>query len=160
MMVLRARETASGTTTQTFSNLNVGTTVQGQTTYEYTFTRGTGANQLNAGVDITSVRGVSFSGATVNANNRITVVDEDTIRITLGFSPGAGATITASFTAVEAANPTIYPADRCTWEQLTDPTGYGIDDAVFYPGNTVGRLLYDAQLGFIGKSGRFVKIAN
>ncbi len=160
MMVLRARENSSGAAAQTFSNLNVGTTVAGQTTYDYTFTRGTGANQLPANREITSVRGVSFSGATVNANNTITVVDEDTIRITLGFSPGAGATITASFTATETADYTIYPADRCTWEQRTDPTGYGIDDGVFYPGNVVGVPLFDAELGFIGKSGRFVKIAN
>ena len=33
----------------------------------------------------------------------------------------------------------IFPADRCSWEQVVDASGrgYGIDNANFYPGTTV-----------------------
>ena len=64
----------------------------------------------------------------------------------------------------------IFPADRCVWEQVDDATGgYSITNASFVglthtPGATPAQgryiLLTDAQLGFIGKSGRFVAIRN
>ena len=67
----------------------------------------------------------------------------------------------------------IFPADRCVWSQVDDSTGgYSIDNASFVglthtpggsgAGEATGRyvLLTDAQLGYIGKSGRFVAISN
>ena len=61
----------------------------------------------------------------------------------------------------------IFPADRCVWSQVDDATGgYSIDNATFvgltHSNTTTGRyvILTDAQLGFIGKSGRFVAISN
>ena len=55
----------------------------------------------------------------------------------------------------------IYPADRCTWTQtqVGGTGGYVIATATFYPGNAVGSAITDPELGFIGKSGRFVKVA-
>ena len=62
----------------------------------------------------------------------------------------------------------IFPADRCTWQQIDDASGrgYGITDVRYYPGttSTLGgesapvHTIADAELGFIGKSGRFVEI--
>ena len=64
----------------------------------------------------------------------------------------------------------IFPADRCSWEQVAVATGgYSIDNAAFYPGASLaigGRTsaashpINNARLGFIGKSGRFVEIAS
>ena len=67
----------------------------------------------------------------------------------------------------------IFPADRCIWAQITtvdsdsNPTGgYSIDDAAFIglthssAGNGSYIPLTSAQLGYIGKSGRFVAISN
>jgi len=55
----------------------------------------------------------------------------------------------------------LYPADRCTWRQTYDDVTnqYLIYDATFYPGNAAGITIDEAQLGYIGKSGRFVEIA-
>jgi len=55
----------------------------------------------------------------------------------------------------------IYPADRCTWRQTYDNNSneYLVYDATFYPGNATGVTIDEAQLGYIGKSGRFVGIA-
>ena len=57
---------------------------------------------------------------------------------------------------------TIYPADRCTWVQATrtDGMGYSIASASFYPGNAAATVIPNPRLGYIGKSGRFVEIAN
>ena len=64
----------------------------------------------------------------------------------------------------------IFPADRCVWEQVDDATGgYSVQNVDFVglthtPGGTptTGRYVSvtNAQLGFIGKSGRFVAISN
>ena len=55
----------------------------------------------------------------------------------------------------------IHPADRCTWTQTAASAGgYAIADAEFYPAiGTAPIAITNAQLGFIGKSGRFVEIA-
>ena len=60
----------------------------------------------------------------------------------------------------------IFPADRCTWvEQVpTGGRGYSITNAFFYTGlsGTEGETatsIGDPELGFIGKSGRFVEIS-
>ena len=57
---------------------------------------------------------------------------------------------------------TIYPADRCTWEQetRTNGQGYSINNASFHPGNAAATTIPSPRLGYIGKSGRFVEIAN
>ena len=65
----------------------------------------------------------------------------------------------------------LLPADRCLWEQLPDSTGgYTIENVRFFGGSTANGILfattgsgtinYDARLGYIGKSGRFVPISN
>ena len=59
---------------------------------------------------------------------------------------------------------TIYPADRCSWVQTydggTEGIGhYEINGGMFYPGNAGAVALGDnIELGFVGKSGRFVPI--
>lgn len=62
----------------------------------------------------------------------------------------------------------IIPADRCTWIQDAYADGeYSISDVVFYDGSTANGVALDisggggggsVELGFIGKSGRFVAI--
>ena len=67
----------------------------------------------------------------------------------------------------------IFPADRCIWSQIdtvdsdSNPTGgYSIENAAFVglthttAGNGEYIRLTSAQLGFVGKSGRFVPISN
>ena len=67
-------------------------------------------------------------------------------------------------------NGNIFPADRCTWAQSAQAAGdsnYSIENAVFYPGASVNNVLGittaathipigEPELGYIGKSGRFV----
>ena len=60
---------------------------------------------------------------------------------------------------------TIFPADRCTWQQVDSTgSGYSIDVVRFYPGDTNATDLSGTNLsnmlGYIGKSGRFVAISN
>ena len=56
---------------------------------------------------------------------------------------------------------TIYPADRCTWQQRYLNDQYDIETAIFYPGHAAPIALGDnVTLGFIGKSGRFVPITD
>ena len=66
----------------------------------------------------------------------------------------------------------IFPADRCIWAQSYNQTTseYTISDAYFLPlthsagtaADDIGSFypLANAQLGYIGKSGRFVEIAS
>ena len=55
----------------------------------------------------------------------------------------------------------IFPADRCTWTQIADPNGgYDITNAAFWSGDGSSQIIQAPKLGYIGKSGRFVKIAN
>ena len=52
----------------------------------------------------------------------------------------------------------IFPADRCSWRQTTNTSGgYDLADAQYLNGTTLVSL-NNAELGYIGKSGRFVKI--
>ena len=62
----------------------------------------------------------------------------------------------------------IFPADRCIWSQTPGPDsrGYLIGTTRFFPGapltgsSSNNHVVVDnAQLGYIGKSGRFVEIA-
>ena len=63
---------------------------------------------------------------------------------------------------VKDSSGVIYPADRCTWvESAAAGGGYSIGTAKFYDGATAGgTALTSPELGFIGKSGRFVKISS
>lgn len=66
-------------------------------------------------------------------------------------------------TVTAASEGTIYPADRCTWRQeYREGSGYSIIDGTFYQGaGTIPSIpIIAAELGYIGKSGRFVKIAD
>ena len=62
----------------------------------------------------------------------------------------------------------IFPADRCIWSQTAAPNrnGYLIGTVRFFPGAPLtgaasnNHVVVDnAQLGYIGKTGRFVEIA-
>ena len=55
----------------------------------------------------------------------------------------------------------IYPADLCTWEQVDNGgfNGYDITNVLFY-GTGTGVAKTGCELGFIGKSGRFVQITD
>ena len=55
----------------------------------------------------------------------------------------------------------IYPADNCTWIEAASSSGngYTINTANFY-GTGAAVAIANPVLGFIGKSGRFVKISD
>ena len=62
----------------------------------------------------------------------------------------------------------IFPADRCVWGQTAGPDnrGYLVSTVRFFPGAPITGaasnnhvVIDNAQLGYIGKSGRFVEIA-
>ena len=52
----------------------------------------------------------------------------------------------------------IFPADRCVWEQSQqmDTSNYEISNAHFVAGNGTYNPIANPELGYIGKSGRFV----
>jgi len=61
----------------------------------------------------------------------------------------------------------IFPADRCTWTQSQTNVHYEIANAVFHFGGSTGAgagtsanvvSIDSPELGYIGKSGRFVRI--
>ena len=56
----------------------------------------------------------------------------------------------------------IFPADRCTWQQTYNSTGkyYSISNARFFGNGTTAVTLTSAELGYIGKTGRFVPITD
>ena len=70
-------------------------------------------------------------------------------------------TLQANFQGITQGNPHLFPADRCVWNQgdATNREGYRIDTAYFFPGNADAVQVMNPQLGYIGKSGRFVEIA-
>jgi hypothetical protein len=55
----------------------------------------------------------------------------------------------------------IYPADNCSWKEAASASGHGytINTANFY-GTGAAVVIANPVLGFIGKSGRFVKISD
>jgi len=55
----------------------------------------------------------------------------------------------------------IYPADNCSWKEAASSSGngYTINTANFY-GTGSAVAITSPVLGFIGKSGRFVKISD
>ena len=67
-------------------------------------------------------------------------------------------------TSNKTGDTTIFPADKCTWQQIVDAdSGLVIENVWFYPGGS-GMYLSVASasvlLGHIGKSGRFVAMSN
>ena len=61
------------------------------------------------------------------------------------------------------AGPTVFhnfPADRCVWAQSYSQTTqqYTITSARFFGNTSPGAAIGNAELGYIGKSGRFVPI--
>ena len=77
-------------------------------------------------------------------------------------------TTEAAAIGVPANAPHIFPADRCVWTQTAAPNqqGYLIGTVRFFPGapltgsaSTNHVVVDNAQLGYIGKTGRFVEIA-
>ena len=94
-------------------------------------------------------------------------IDENTIIIDDNFPTrfGSGDTITipvgqATLLNSAVVHETLYPADRCTWRQHSlGARGYGAANVQFYPGNAAAIDIVSAELGYIGKSGRFVEIA-
>lgn len=56
---------------------------------------------------------------------------------------------------------TIFPADLCVWEQVDNggSDGYDITNVLFY-GTGTGVAKTGCELGYIGKSGRFVQITD
>ena len=52
----------------------------------------------------------------------------------------------------------IHPADRCVWDQSQQmgTSNYEIGTAYFVRGNGEYSLITNPELGYIGKSGRFV----
>ena len=56
----------------------------------------------------------------------------------------------------------IFPADKCVWGQIYNgsATEYQIQGAYFFSGNVNAVQIQNPQLGYIGKSGRFVEIAS
>ena len=60
------------------------------------------------------------------------------------------------------ATTTIYPADRCTWTEHSDANGYHIEAPMFVTDSAaaIGATGDTIELGYIGKSGRFVSVSN
>ena len=52
----------------------------------------------------------------------------------------------------------IHPADRCIWTQSqeTGTSNYVIANAFFVAGNATYNAIANPELGYIGKTGRFV----
>lgn len=58
----------------------------------------------------------------------------------------------------DTATNTIYPAETCTWVEIPLANGYDIGSVNTYATGTAVAIAA-AELGYIGKSGRFVKIS-
>ena len=72
-------------------------------------------------------------------------------------------TLSAAAHGIPANVPHIFPADRCVWNQTYNGTArqYFVSTAFFFSGAAAaGTVIVDPQLGYIGKSGRFVEIAS
>ena len=107
------------------------------------------------------------------AGNAVNFNGDGTFSLT-GVNLSSRVSVTIDFGIPEhvAVQHVMYPADRCTWTQepSRDRRGYAIRDAAFYPGNAAQIALgsisaaneevLNVELGFIGKSGRFVGITD
>ena len=54
----------------------------------------------------------------------------------------------------------IYPADRCVWQQTTSGDSWAIELAKYEPATGAPVDIKGAQLGYIGKSGKFIPITD
>ena len=63
---------------------------------------------------------------------------------------------------VAAPNVHNFPADRCVWSQSynANTRQYVITSARFFGNTAPGAPIQNAELGYIGKSGRFVAITD
>jgi len=59
---------------------------------------------------------------------------------------------------IKDSSDVTYPAQLCTWVEVEVDGGYTITTAKFY-GTGSAVALTGTDLGYIGKSGRFVKIS-
>jgi len=60
---------------------------------------------------------------------------------------------------IKSSSGAIHPADLCVWTQVEVDGGYEITNAGFYGTSTLTPLGVGCELGYIGKSGRFVKMS-
>lgn len=58
----------------------------------------------------------------------------------------------------DTATDTIYPAETCTWVEISVAGGYDIGTVKTYISGTAVAIAA-AELGYLGKSGRFVKMS-
>ena len=70
--------------------------------------------------------------------------------------------LAAAHQGIPANESHLFPADKCVWGQIYDGTAreYQIQGAYFFSGNVNAVQIQNPQLGYIGKSGRFVEIAS
>ena len=68
--------------------------------------------------------------------------------------------LAADFEGVVMTQVHNFPADRCVWSQSYDGTDrqYRITGARFFGNGATSAAIENAELGYIGKSGRFVPI--
>ena len=69
--------------------------------------------------------------------------------------------LSAAHQGIPSGETHLFPADKCVWGQIYNGTTrqYEIQGAYFFSGNVTAVQIQDPQLGYIGKSGRFVEIA-
>ena len=129
-------------------------------------------DNLQAG-DILSIAGLAGNSAIFNGSYTVTSVNSNTNVLSASRS-FQGITGTPSFTGTAgqrtflrehahlAVGTHIFPADRCTWvqENAANGSGYDVTQAFFYSGNDDPLPISSPELGYIGKSGRFVKITS
>ena len=70
--------------------------------------------------------------------------------------------LAAAHQGIPANQAHLFPADKCVWGQIYDGTAreHQIQGAYFFSGNVNAVQIQNPQLGYIGKSGRFVEIAS
>ena len=69
--------------------------------------------------------------------------------------------LAAAHQGIPATQIHLFPADKCVWGQTYDlNVGYQTQGAYFFSGNQDAVQIQNPQLGYIGKSGRFVEIAS
>ena len=68
--------------------------------------------------------------------------------------------LATAFEGIVATQIHNFPADRCVWSQSYDANAreYTITGARFFGNGASSAPISNAQLGYIGKSGRFVPI--
>ena len=70
--------------------------------------------------------------------------------------------LAAAFEGIVETQIHNFPADRCVWSQSYNATQnqYQITGARFFGNGTTSAAIQNAELGYIGKSGRFVPITH